>query len=144
MDDKKHEGYQVEQTDVPRISLIPQNILPPGFKYPSEYLWLINRRLVFLNPWILFFGEGSELIRYSGLRKRYPNRTLVPFARRLSNDDVACWENDDNQRVVVVNDFESSGWEDSGEVYPNFWAWFKAAVDEMIEYQSSFEDGELL
>ena len=143
MDDNKSKNYQVNQREVPWISLLPPNILPPRFKYPSEYLWLINRRLVFLNPWMLCSIDEVE-IRYRGLQKRYPNRTLVPFARRFDNDDVACWENDDNKRVVVVHDFASSGWEDTGEFYPNFWAWFKAVVDDMIEYQSNFEDGELL
>jgi hypothetical protein len=60
---------------------------------------------------------------------------LVPFARRFNTDDIACWEGTDNQSVVIVHDFTSVGWEDRGERYADFWSWYRAAVDEMIEFE---------
>lgn len=40
----------------------------------------------------------------------YPGRSLVPFACRQDNDDVACWDLDQGRgRVVIVHDFKSPG-----------------------------------
>ena len=88
----------------------------------------------FFPPWQLLFGEWVK-VRADGLRKRYPNRRLVPFARRFTSDDVACWEGSDNESVVVVHDFASKGWEDRKERYSGFWEWYRAAMDEMIEFE---------
>lgn len=123
-----------EQIEVPKVLLIPESQLPDGFSYPQEFLFLVETRIVFFHPWQLLFGDRTKL-RFVGLRKRYPNRLLVPFARRFNSDDVACWEGVDNQKVVVVHDFASPGWEDRGEQYASFWEWYRAAVEEMIEFE---------
>src|SRR5262249_47253527 len=99
-------------------------------------LFLVDHRIVFFPPWQLLFGEWVK-IRADGMRKRYPNRQLVPFARRFSSDDVACWEGPNNETVVVVHDFASQGWEDRKERFPSFWSWYRAAVDEMIAFEWS-------
>lgn len=37
--------------------------------------------------------NGDQVVsRMDGLKKRYPNRILVPFDRRIDNDDLACFE----------------------------------------------------
>lgn len=127
-------GYQPDQQDVPKVSLLLPEELPEGFVYPPEFLFLVDNRIVFFPPWQLLFGEWVKT-RANGLSKRYPNRQLVPFARRFTSDDVACWEECDNESVVVVHDFASQGWEDRKERYPSFWNWYRAAVDEMIEFE---------
>lgn len=63
----------------------------------------------------------------------YPERALVPFARRQDNDDVACWEAGQGEQVFIVHDYASPGWERRG-VYPNFYVWLRQAVEDMIEY----------
>jgi len=123
-----------DQTDVPKVVPLDAELLPDGFEYPPEYLFLVDSRMVFFPPWQLLFDKWVK-VSHEGLRKRYPNRSLVPFARRFNSDDVACWENGNNQEVVVVHDHASDGWEDRGERYPDFWSWFKASVDEMIEFE---------
>lgn len=137
MEDVQLSGIQPSQTDVPKILLLPDKSLPKGFKFPAEFLFLVDCRIVYFPPWQLLSEKWTQF-HYDGLRGRYPKRRLVPFARRLSSDDIACWEDGNNQQVVVVHDHASAGWEDRGERYPSFWSWFKSAVDEMIE--SEFGD----
>lgn len=125
---------QPDQQEVPKVNLLPTNLLPTGFVYPPEFLFLVDSRIVFFPPWQLLFEDWAKT-RAEGLRKRYPNRQLVPFARRFNTDDVACWEGDDNQNVIVVHDFASAGWEDRNERYDSFWGWYRSAIHEMIEFE---------
>ena len=70
--------------------------------------------------------------RFLGLRNRYPDRLLVPFAVRQDNDDVACWDIDQGN-VAVVHDFASPGWERRGE-FPGFYDWLRQAIEDLIEF----------
>jgi len=113
--------------DLPR-----QNELPPWFKYPDECLRAVRQQLVDLTPWHIMQRE-AVLTRMEGLGHRYPQRELVPFARRQDNDDVACWERDRQAAVVVVHDFSSPG-NETRAVYSDFWAWFRVAVEDMAAF----------
>jgi hypothetical protein len=66
------------------VELLTEN-LPEGFSYPSEFLRIVDLGLVDLEPWWIFDGDLLK-IRYEGLRKRFPDRSLVPFARRQDNE----------------------------------------------------------
>lgn len=136
MEDDQLFSREINQTEVPKVLLLLKESLPKGFTYPPEFLFLVDSRIVFFPPWQLLFEKWTH-VRYIGLRERYPHRQLVPFARRFNSDDVACWEGGNNQQVVIVHDHASSGWEDRGERYPSFWSWFKATIDEMIEFELS-------
>lgn len=108
-------------------------IRPDWFKYPEEYLRVIDLKIYNLEPWFFLDGEQLER-RNSDLKKRFPNADLVPFARRMDNDDVACWEKrTGNLNVYVVHDFSQWGW-DKRKEYPDFWAWYRQAVEDMIEH----------
>jgi hypothetical protein len=103
-----------------------------GFYYPKEFLKIIDRGLVDFEPWVII--EGAYLDnRLRIIRKNYPDRKLIPFARRLDNDDLACWEINEKDKVYIIHDFASIGWENK-MVYENFWSWFKSAINDMIEY----------
>jgi hypothetical protein len=107
---------------------------PVGFVYPRQFLHILELGLVNLEPW--YIVEGDELRRIvSGLRERYPDRGLVPFARRQDNDDVACWEGEQGEAVFTVHDFASPGWEQRAR-FDDFWAWFRRAVEDMIEFDA--------
>lgn len=134
MNDATVNPLQPDQQEVPVVVLLSENELPDGFVYPPEFLFLVDSRIVFFPPWQLLFGDWTRT-RFEGMRVRYPDRKLVPFARRFNCDDVACWEGSDNRGIVVVHDFASRGWEDRSERYPDFWSWYRAAVDEMIEFE---------
>ena len=64
---------------------------------------------------------------------RYPQRILIPFARRGDNDDVACFELNKGEEVQIIHDFASIGYEQR-KTYKTFWDWFRDAIEEMIQF----------
>ena len=112
------------------MELLSQDLIE--FTYPLEFIEITNRGLVDFEPWIILEGEYLQR-RFEGLQKRYADRKLIPFARRLDNDDIACWEKGVDKKVVVIHDFASKGWEVKIE-FDNFWMWFKQAIEDMIQF----------
>lgn len=102
-----------------------------GYNYPEEYLRIVGLDLVNFDYWYLLPGKAVG-IRIEGLKSRYPQRRLIPFARRDDCDDIACFEVGKGDKVQIVHDFASAGWEQRKE-YACFWDWFRDAVEEMIE-----------
>ena len=85
-----------------------------------------------ITPWHLLEAEQAR-VDLRGLRERYPSRELFPFARRQDNDDVACWAQGTGERVFVIHDFASPGWENEGN-FDDVWSWFRAAIEETIDW----------
>ena len=106
--------------------------LPEWFEYPKAFKRVVRLELVDLEPWFIINGARVKE-RREGLKNRNPMRDLVPFARRGDNDDVACWEKDRGEAVILIHDFTSYGYEEIG-AFPTFWHWFRSAVEEMIEF----------
>jgi len=75
---------------------------------------------------------------YQGLQTRYPDRKLIPFAKRSDCDYTACFEIGKGGTVQLIHDFAGPGWEQRQE-FPDCWAWLAQAVNDMIEYNR--EDG---
>jgi hypothetical protein len=113
--------------------LIDEPDLPKGFTYPGAFLRVVNQGLIDLTPWYII-DKDQALKRLAGLKDRYPTRSLIPFARRDDNDDVACFEIGQEHSVTIVHDFASSGYETKKKL-DTFWDWFKYAVDEMILFE---------
>ncbi len=65
--------------------------LPHEFIYPETFIKVVRLNLINLDPWMNMNGD-QVVSRMDGLKKRYPNRILVPFDRRIDNDDLACFE----------------------------------------------------
>jgi len=103
-----------------------------GFEYPQSFMKAIELNLVDFDLWYMM-DEGQVLRRIEGLKQRYPNRKLIPFARRDDNDDIACFEIGKGEKVQIVHDFASEGYEQRKE-FEDFWQWLEEAVHEMIEY----------
>ena len=101
-----------------------------GFHYPQFYKKILELNLIDFDYWYLMNSEQID-IRINGLKSRYPNRKLVPFARRDDNDDIACFEVDKGERVQIIHDFASVGYEQRGE-YDSFKDWVKAAIEELM------------
>ncbi|WP_375504183.1 hypothetical protein [uncultured Jatrophihabitans sp.] len=113
--------------------LLPAAELPKGFRYPPGFLRIVGLGLVDLEPWLILQGQ-SLLDRQHGLQARYPSRRVVPFAHRTDRDDVACWDLDAGpEQVSVLSDFDAPGFE-QGEIYPNFYGWFRSAVEDCLEW----------
>lgn len=115
------------------VDLLATEELPPGFWYPQQFVRVVELGLTDLEPWHVL--EGAPLrARMDGLAQRFPARDLLPFAARQDNDDVACWDLvRGGELVVVIHDFASPGWESRGE-YPDFYAWLRQAVEDLIDF----------
>jgi len=100
------------------------------FNFPSSYLKVIELNLVDYEYWYLM-DDKQIRTRKEGLNKRFPNRNLIPFARRDNNDDIACFEVGQGEKVFIVHDFASEGYERRQE-FEDFWSWFISAIKELI------------
>ena len=105
--------------------LLDRAILPGGWSYPPEFVEFAKASPRNLEPWFVLKGKRLR-DRYDDLRRRYPDRQLVPFARRQDNDDVAAWEGAAGGRVTIVHDFAEPGWEQR-EWLPTFTDWLHRA-----------------
>lgn len=107
------------------------------FCYPSQIIKAAELGLVDFDYWY-FMSQSDVASRMPALMERYPNRKLVPFARRDDCDDIACFEIGKEDCVQIIHDFASAGWEQRGE-YLDFWAWMKSAIDELAERSAEEE-----
>ena len=99
-----------------------------------QYKKLLELELINFKPWkILLTKVGMDYSKE--LKKRYPNRELIPFAVRTDCDDVACWDlsKSNSNKVYIIHDFASVGWEQQ-EVFENFENWLKYALDVMFNF----------
>jgi hypothetical protein len=109
--------------------------LPQGFVYPNNLVRAIDLGLKDFDLWWIFEGDLLRG-RLSGLKKRYPTRRLVPFAKRQDNDDIACFDLD-NGKISVIHDFASPGWEQRGEgrIFDTFEDWLRQAIEDMLAFE---------
>ena len=102
------------------------------FDYPEKFLKVLELNLLDYDVWYMMTKEQVET-RIIGLKQRYLNRKLIPFARRDDSDDIACFEDGQDEKVFIIHDFSSEGFEQR-KIYEDFWEWFKDAIQEMIDY----------
>ena len=115
------------------MELFNVNDIYKDFQYPASFLKLVELNLLDFEVWY-FMDKESVKDRIKGLQKRYPERNLVPFARRGDCDDIACFEVGKGGQVFIVHDFASSGYEQR-KIYENVWEWLKDVIDTMIEFE---------
>lgn len=113
---------------------LPVTVLPTNFVYPLSFRLVVERGLLNWEPWQ--FLEGQPLLRrHEGLTKRYPGRSLVPFARRLDRDDIACWDSDRTPGTIsVIEDFAPAGFEQTN-LLESFGDWLRLAVADMVDFE---------
>jgi hypothetical protein len=114
------------------IELLDIHELPGWFTYPDDFLETIRNGVFDIGPWQFLYGTWLR-VRYDGLKKRFPDRNLMPFARRLDNDDVACWDQRKPKTICIVHDFSAPGWENREE-FPSYNAWLLAAQEAAKDY----------
>lgn len=101
-----------------------------GFTFPEAFWKILELNLVDYEFWYIMDAEQIQQ-RRTELLQRYPNRNLIPFARRDNNDDIACFEMNHGERVFIVHDYASEGWERRQE-FDAFWSWFVSAIKELV------------
>jgi hypothetical protein len=119
-------------------------LMPNSFRLPTTFLSLVNQeRLPTLEPWwFLCIDSEIALFWLDTLRKQYPDRNLIPFAKMSDSDDLACFDGADisgNPKVLYVHAYTSPGWEQRGEVR-DFQAWLVEATELAKRYAA--EQGE--
>lgn len=115
------------------MRLLRPEELPSGFSYPDDFMRIVEHGLVDLEPWWILAGDEART-RARGLSERFPQRTLVPFARRQDNDDVACFEMDGAYGpVVIIHDFATPGWEQHAS-HDSAYGWLQRAIAEFAEF----------
>ncbi|AET59190.1 hypothetical protein HPL003_12165 [Paenibacillus terrae HPL-003] len=114
------------------MKLLNAKELYDTFEYPESFQKVVELNLIDYDLWYLMSNE-QVLTRIEGLKNRYPNRKLIPFARRDDSDDIACFEIGKADKVEIIHDFTGVGYEQRKE-FETFWDWFKSAIDEMVEY----------
>ncbi|MDT5043362.1 MAG: hypothetical protein QOE51_4347 [Actinoplanes sp.] len=97
----------------------------------------VEHGLVDLDPWILITSDRQVDARTVAISGRYPGREVLCFSQRQDTDDVACVVLSSSAeyaagQVLIVHDFAKAGSEVDA-VFSDFWEWFKAAIDDMIE-----------
>ncbi len=115
-----------------RVFVLPENERPSWLEYPHAFCRLVEQELIHLTPWHIMEGQRA-LVHCRGLAERYPSRGLFPFAYRQDNDDVACWAKGLGERVFIIHDFASPGWEDEADFH-DVWSWFRSAIEETIAW----------
>ncbi len=117
--------------------------LPEGFIFPAKYLeFMASDPHPTIGAWHFFskYPEDS-LIWFNELRRLYPTRSLIPFARIGGMDDVACFDasvKTDDPVVHYVHAYASAGWEDYGNV-KNFEEWLRLETERYTDWNE--DDG---
>lgn len=114
------------------LDLLSEGEVPSGFTYPRQFKHILELGMTDLDPWYVIEGQSLR-DTMKGLTERYPERRLVPFARRQDNDDVACWSVGTNDEVLIIHDFASAGWEQRDR-FPSFYEWLRRAIEDLIEF----------
>src|SRR4051812_9896990 len=106
--------WPVSRSECMNPPLQPVYGMPQGFRLPPAYLELINAGPVDLDPWWLLAERKESLDFWTRtLHEQYPNRPLVPFAKRDdTGDDIAAFDATDtsgNPKVLHIHAFSSPG-----------------------------------
>lgn len=119
--------------------------LPSGFQFPQTYLHLLEKSLPDIEPWWWLAPHKDSAIYWADtLRKQFPARMLVPFAKYGGSDDVACFDGADtsgNPKVLYIHSFCSPGWEHRGEV-SSFAEWLEQTEREATDVKTAIDEQE--
>ena len=119
------------------------------FSYPIKFLELVNTETIEEVPYIsnyYFLGTDQEIIIFwfNIIKKQYPKRVLIPFAKDENTDDVFCFDGTDtsgNPKVYQVHTYASEGWEDRG-YWDNFDDWYDDIKRISDEYKKEMQEDE--
>lgn len=105
--------------------------LDPRFVVPDALVKVQRLQILSFPPWHILSRELAER-KLPGIRERYGDK-YMPIARRQDNDDLACLDVAYPGNIVIVHDYAEAGSEVRG-TFPDFWAWFRAAIEDMIAF----------
>jgi len=103
-----------------------------AFNYPDALERLVALKLINYDLWYLMSREQSVVI-FKQLKMNNNSKGLIPFARRGDNEDIACLEIGNNEKVVVLKNCEYLGYRQR-QVFDSVWDWFRDAIEIMIAF----------
>lgn len=119
--------------------LFEDNPHPSEFKFPQSYVDLMTTGFPDIEPWWWLTSHKDSFVYWDEtLRKQFPSRSLVPFAKDGSSDDVACFDRSDsskNPKILTIHSFCSPGWELRGEA-SSFSEWLKEKEIESVDFKT--------
>jgi hypothetical protein len=122
-----------------KTHLFKHCLISSEFKFPQLYLDLIRTGLPEIKPWWWLAPHNDSLIYWDEtLRDQFPSRSLIPFAKDGSSDDVACFDGSDiseNPKVLVIHSFCAPGWELRGRA-SSFLEWLQEKEIEAADYKT--------
>jgi hypothetical protein len=110
-----------------------------GIRLPAEYAAAMRDETLDLGPW--HFVSDSEFDGlFTVMNKHYPMRTVIPFARRRDNDDVASFVVRDPEQaagqIILIQDFEAPGYEVFGRL-ASFGDWLEQLKEDVAEWNAA-------
>ena len=103
-----------------------------AFNYPDALERLVALKLLNFDLWYLVSREQSVVI-FKQMKMNCNRMGLIPFARRGDNEDIACLETGNDEKVVVFKNCEYLGYRPR-EVFDSVWDWFRDAIEIMIAF----------
>jgi hypothetical protein len=127
-----------------KIFLPSPHLLPSGFRYPREYLQLVEKSdLPDLFPWHFLGETPDELEPYvTGMLSVHADKHLIPFARfeDSADGDLACFDGSDKNGDpkiyfhVFGRQSPPPAWE-KRHYLKNFAEWLHVAAEESATYK---------
>jgi len=119
---------------------LPDKLKQTDFTMPSAYFTVFERQLTSLAPWAFIDAQEAQSL-FEVIQELYPHIPGMPFARRRDNDDVAVIiaqnTTDYTQGTILIVHLFASKEFAVDDTFPEFWDWFRIAVNEMIAFTSS-------
>lgn len=100
--------------------------------YPDALERLIALNLINFDLWYLMKREQAEdmIHKFKSREKEYK---YIPFARRGDNEDVACFDYMNREKVVIFKQCDYLGYHPY-KTYNSVWDWFRDAIELMIAF----------
>jgi len=102
------------------------------YNYPDALERLVALRLINFDLWYLMNREQSMVI-WKQMSLNCDRKGLIPFARRGDNEDIACFEVANNEKVLVLKNCEYLGYRPR-QAFDSVWDWFRDAIELMIAF----------
>ena len=115
---------------------LPPEVINRDYHLPKAYFRVHELGLLNLDIWRFIQDKDEFHALSTTIGKDYTSSILVPFARRVDNDDIACFvvshRDYSVNEVVIAHLYSGAEFEESAR-QKSFWDWFRLAVNEMIE-----------
>jgi hypothetical protein len=104
---------------------------------PKGLNFLLSEQIVKLTPWRLLKDDSFDLW-FNEYQTKYPGRKIIPFAARYDDDVIACFDEDEPEKIFVLLT-QAPIYDDVIKTYDDFWSWFKQCINNMIEFANESE-----